>query len=241
MKSIILTCLSATLSISSLSAESEDFNADMPLGFESVTGFRSDYIHRGFELGESIFDFQVSGEAMIRDNVSIGYSAWYATETSSGDFSETGFKLSTTTDLGNSQWSNSLTYRSLSNSALESGVDFTTKYSRLLATGTDDNSSHTISFIGSYDTGAQGWYGAVEYGHYKPLDKNSYLSFKTGVSLTENYYDRSGFNDLYARISYTYHLTKQVSISPFLGTSLQLDTNNGSDHLYGGLWFEVSF
>jgi hypothetical protein len=49
-------------------------------------------------------------------------------------------------------------------------------------------------------------------------------------------------NDVYGRVSFTYHISETVSITPFVGGSVLLDDQDaGDDQAYGGVWFEVRF
>ena len=75
-----------------------------------------------------------------------------------------------------------------------------------------------------------------------PLDENSFLSVLAGVGVLGDYYGRDGLGDFYTRVAYTYAVNKRISVTPFLGSSLQLDSDpQGGDYLFGGLWFEVNF
>lgn len=241
MMKVALISVSLMTFSSFLSAEVE---SELPIGIEAVTGIRSEYIHRGFQLSQRTFDFQLEGEVTLSENLYLGYGAWYATETSRGNFSETGAKLSLLKDMENYQWFSSVSYRELSNSVFDSGVEVTTGLDYLFsdkAMGEMNTLSQKVGLLASYDSGADGWYAAFEYNAYQTFGENAYVSFKAGVSATSDYYNRDGLNDFYSRVSYTYNLTKQVSLTPFAGASLQLDDKNGKDFLYGGVWFEVSF
>lgn len=228
-----------TLTTTAIPSAQAEIESQIPVGLEAVTGLRTEYVHRGFKLAQQTLDFQLEGEVTLDDNLYLGYGAWYAGETGDGNFSETGAKLSLTQIFNAWQWKNSITYRELRNSTFDSGIDLQSKVTYFLAESA--NNSHAISALASYDSGADGIYGAVEYSYYQALDRSSYISFNLGVSATHDYYGRNGGNDVYSKLSYTYNATKQVSLTPFIGTSLQLDDKNGSDHLFGGLWFEVSF
>ena len=187
------------------------------------------------------FDFQLEGEIALADDKFLGYGAWFATGAGSEDFSETGVKLTYTQDINSWQYYASLIYKEQNNSLFDSGLEGLASLRYYFAES--EQSSHSISAILSYDNGAEGFYGAIEYNNYIALNKDSYISLKTGISAASDYYERDGLNDLYARLSYTYNLTKQVSLTPYIGTSIQLDGDNeeNSNFLFGGLWFEVSF
>ena len=92
--------------------------------------------------------------------------------------------------------------------------------------------------IVEFDTGADGWYGAVEAGWSRPTGRDSFLRAHAGASAVSDFYGRSGMNDLYARLAWTYGFNRSVAITPFVGTSITLDSA-ASTRLYAGLWFEV--
>ncbi len=88
MKTLLpLTLLAASIPCQ-LSADSVD---DIQISAEAVTGFRSSYVYRGFELAESTLDFQLEAEIALNDATFLNLGAWYATETGSGDFDEAAF------------------------------------------------------------------------------------------------------------------------------------------------------
>lgn len=222
-----------------LQAQSND---EVKYGIETVSGFRSGYNYRGFELSESTLDFQIESEIAINDYVFLNVGAWYATATGDSDFDESAFfaqlRLPQTDSLTVGL---SATYRSVDqgeifSASISDGVElgaFATWYF-------NNNLSSTAGAY--YDTGADGVYSNIEVNYSSELSDKSFFSLKSGVSAVSDYYGRDGFNDLYARASYTYNVSDTVSISPFVGTSILLDNDdNGHSTNYGGLWFEINF
>lgn len=232
---LITTLLAA--SVTSLSAE--EAKKQTPLGFEAVTGMRSTYIQRGFEQADQVLDFQLEGEVSLSNSLFLGYGAWFVTATGQGDFTESGLKATLTKELDEWRWSGGTEFKELENSELESGLYFSSELTYFFA-DSNDYSHHATAILG-YDTGANGFYTALEYGSYYAINRDSYLSFRLGVSAVDNYYDSSGINDAYSRLSYTYNLTDQVSISPFAEASVILSDREQNDQIVGGIWFEVSF
>lgn len=219
-----------------LSASAEVEN-DIQLGIEAVTGYRSHYVYRGFELSESTLDFQLEAEISLTDSLAMNIGGWYASETGSGDFDEAaGFlKLhhQTTEHL---TLGASATYRDFNKSLFKDGVDV-----GAFATW-DFCRGFGITLGGYYDTGAEGWYGNLESYWTKPLSTKAFFALKTGISAVDDYYGRDGFNDVYARASLTYNISDTVSITPFVGGSALLDSDDiGDDTAFGGVWFEVRF
>lgn len=220
-----------------------DVENEIQLGIEAVTGYRSNYVYRGFELAESTLDFQIEAEVALNNNTFLNVGAWYATETGNGDFDEAAFfthlrfEKSDKLTLGLSA-----TYRSFSHSKpplsviFEDGVD-------LGAFATWHFCRDFNATVGAYyDTGAEAWYGHLETQWSKPLSDKAFVSLKTGVSYVDDYYGRDGLNDAYGRLSLTYHISETVSITPFVGGSVLLDDDDaGNDQAFGGVWFEVRF
>lgn len=240
MKIILPLTLLALCIPGQLSADVED---DIKLGIEAVTGYRSGYVYRGFELAEGTLDFQVEAEVALNDYTFLNIGAWYATETGNGDFDETAFfthlrfQKNDKITLGLSA-----TYRAFSHS--------TPPLSIMFEDGVDVGAFATYHFcrdfsatLGAYyDTGAEAWYGHAETHWSKAVSEKAFFSLKIGVSYVNDYYGRDGLNDAYSRVSFTYHISDTVSVSPFIGGSILLDNNDaGSDQAYGGIWFEVRF
>ena len=232
--SLAITALALTTLPMSVSAEEKE---EIQWGVEAVTGYRSDYIYRGFKLSESTLDFQLEAEFALSDTFSLNVGGWYATETGSGDFDEAaGFlhlRHQTTEHL---TLGLSGVYRDFNNSIFQEGVDVgafgTWHFCR----------DFGITLGGSYDTGAEGWYGHLETNWTKALNDKTFFSLKTGVSAVDDYYARDGFNDVYGRASLTYNISDTVSITPFVGGSALLDSDDiGDDNAFGGIWFEVRF
>ncbi|HCC21679.1 MAG TPA: hypothetical protein DEP88_10585 [Verrucomicrobiales bacterium] len=213
------------------------------LGIEAVTSYRSDYVYRGFELAENTLDFQIEGQIAINDYTLLNLGAWYAQESGSSGYDEAAFFTQLRYEK-NDQLTLGLsaTYRSFSNAkpplsvAFNDGVDL-----GVFATW---HFSHDLnSTVGAYyDTGADGWYSNLEVEWSRILSDNAFMTVMSGVSHVSDYYGRSGLNDIYGRISLTYHISDSVSITPYLGGSALLDSSDpGSDMAFSGVWFEVRF
>jgi len=210
---------------------------EIPIGIEAVTGYRSEFIYRGFNLGQNVIDFQLESEIALTNNLILSVGGWYATETGSGDFSETTGFLDLRYEWTHWALGIAASYHSFTHSFFEDGLD-----SGLFVTWAP-NDDIQLTAGGYYDDGPGGWYGKLEGNWSRPLGDKSFVSLLTGVSWVDDYYLRSGWNDAYARFSYTYAFNDRVSVTPFVGTSISLDSGpaSGSDYLWGGLWFEVNF
>ena len=67
---------------------SAEIESDIPLGIEAVTGIRSGYVHRGFDLADTSLEFQFAGEVTLSNENSLHFGLSHLAE-SDGDFSET--------------------------------------------------------------------------------------------------------------------------------------------------------
>ena len=213
-----------------------EIESDLLIGIETVTGIRSGYVHRGFDMADGLFDFQVEGEITLHECVYLNVGGWVAIE-NGGPFEEYAGFLDLRTDVTNIVTVGAaLTYHEYDGSMFDSGVDlgaFVTLYP------TDD---WDVTVGAYHDFGAEGWYVNAESGWSTRLGEDSYFALMGGVSWVDNYYGRSGMNDFYGRASVTYNVNSTVSLTPFLGWSLEIDDDNGDgDELFGGLWLELIF
>jgi len=232
---LLVACLPAQLSA--------DVENDIPLGIEAVTGFRSEYVYRGFTLTEdTVLDFQVEAEIALNDHTLLNIGGWYATETGRGDYDESAafvklrFLKSDKLTFGTSA-----TFRSFNSAVFEDGIDL-----GIFGTYQFCKDFGITSGV-YYDTGADAWYGNVESNWSKTISDKAYVSLKTGVSYVNDYYGRDGINDLYTRLSLTYHISDAVSVTPFVGASFLVDDDStvpgviNDDSVFAGLWFIVRF
>ncbi|MEJ6580588.1 MAG: hypothetical protein QNL33_09065 [Akkermansiaceae bacterium] len=227
--------LAACWSLFCIPATAEIEN-DFPLGIEAVTGFRSGYVHRGFDLADTSLEFQFAGEVTLSNERSLYFGLSHLAE-SSGDFSETAGYLELDRKISEQLRAGvSATYRDRNHSILESGLDLG------LFTSFTINGSWEWRNELNYDFGAEGFYLASEITWSEALSDKVYLSISGGVSYLSDYENRSGLNDFFARISLNYAFSEQVAFSSFLGASAQLDSGEPAhDIIYGGLWFQVIF
>lgn len=210
-------------------------NSEIPYGIEAVTGYRSDYIWRGFQVGNQVADFQLQAEISLSNEWVLDIGGLYATETGKGDFSQS--SLFVDFNYETKAWAAgvSFTAQDFSHPILKSGLDIAPSFT-LHAT---DDLDLTAGI--AYDTGAGGIYNWYEAKWSKPVSDDAFVTILGGTSFVGDYYDRSGWNEVYARVSFTYAIIKSVSVTPFVGVSLPTDDNPESDRLYAGVWFEVNF
>lgn len=213
-----------------LQAEVED---DLPLGIETVTGLRSNYVSRGFQLADVTLETQAETEITLGNDSFLGLAAWHVAE-SSGDFSETAIGVNLRRDFEDFSLTASLDYRFFSESLFQNGVDLGIKAQWFL----DEN--WDLGVEAHYDSGAEGAYFAFEAAWSQPLSEKLFIAAESGVSIVSNYYERNGANDFYGRLSLTYNVNSFLSLSPFAGYSVDL-TDNATDEAYAGVWLAVSF
>ena len=87
MKKLISSSISSLIAISAINTALAE--EEVKFGIEAVTGYRSAYVHRGFEQARGTIDFQIETELAIDNQTFLNVGAWYATETGNGDFDET--------------------------------------------------------------------------------------------------------------------------------------------------------
>ena len=100
-----------------------EVDSEIPLGIEAVTGARTDYVHRGFQLAEASLDFQLEAEVTLSNDTSLHLGFAHLAE-SDGSFSETASYLELTHQFHKRFTGGaSLTYRDRDASVLRGGFD----------------------------------------------------------------------------------------------------------------------
>ena len=223
-----LTLFLCVLPLSDLAAQ------DVPYGLEAVTSVRSSYVYRGFDLASTTLEAQLAAEITLKEDHYLGVG-FYHLAAGSDRFRHTGayldYRLAVNDDLS---WTNSLNYQSFTGGPFDTGLEVQTALDYQL---TEDASLRSLLL---YDFQTSGFFGSTEATSSHALDESSFLVGTIGLSYLTDYYERSGLNAAYARASYTYGLTNSISLSPFVGLSLDLSSEE-SDHLWAGLHFEVFF
>nr|MBR9811952.1 hypothetical protein [bacterium] len=212
-----------------------EVDSEIPLGIEAVTGLRTDYVHRGFQLAESALDFQLEAEIILPNNNSLSLGFAHLSE-SGGDFNETWSYLEFSHSSNKNLTSGaSFTYRDRNESILQGGFDLG------LFTSYSINDVWRWRNEVNFDLGVDGVYLNTELEWSQIISNKSFVTIKAGLSWVSDYLERDGLNDFHSRITYTYTLSDRVSFTPFIGSSIQIGDKDADDILYGGLWFEVIF
>lgn len=218
-----------------LPAAAQQADKEIPFGFEAVTGYRSDYLWRGFKVGSDTMEFQLQTEVVLDNQWAVTGGGWYATETGDGDASEAAAFVGVRYDDPSFSAGFDLTVRSLSHPVLEGGLDL----SPWVSWHATDDLDFTAG--AAWDTGPGAPFVWLETTWSKPVGDDAFVTLLGGTSWLSDYYGRSGWNEVYGRVSLTYNISKRVSVTPFTGISLPVDANPEADRLYAGVWFEVNF
>lgn len=228
---LALTCLTANASESAIDKVTD---GEIKFGLEGLTTWRSEYMYRGFKLADKSMEFQLAGQLSLSNTETIDLGLYFDTATGDGDFTEAAAYFDFSKNIGDLTYTAKLTLRDYANSQFKSGAD--------IGGSVNWKMNDTIDFTAllTYDTGAKGAYGEIKASAYKEISNNSFLVFKTGIGATADYYDRSGLHQLFAKLEYTYNISENVSVSPFVGTSIGIH-EDAVNSLFGGVYFAVSF
>ena len=220
------------IAFTSVHAEIEN---EINLGIEAVTGIRSGYLHRGYDLADASLEFQLHAEFALSNESSLNFGVWHLAE-SDGDFSANSAYLELDHQVAEQLWiGGSITYRKLDRSTLDSGGDLGT-YFRYRP-----HDDWTISGELHYDFAADGWYADTELEWSQPISNSAFIAIINGVSFASEYYGDSSFHDVFSKITLTYALSDEIAFTPFVGSNFSLSDSNRDDEFYAGLWFEVIF
>jgi hypothetical protein len=177
---------------------------------------------------------QLETEVALTNEWVLSLGGWYGT--GANGFSETSGYVDLDYRATGYSVGFSASYHDYAHVLFESGVDLGAAFTWEV---TEDLDVTTGAY---YDTGAEGYYAKAEAAWSKPLTDDSYVSVLGGIGGLSDYYGRSGLGDLYTRLAYTYTFNPRVAVTPFIGSSLALDSDpQAGDHLFAGLWFEVNF
>ena len=224
---LILTFLPANLL-----AEVEE---EIPLGVEVVTGLRSDYVYRGFQLGGTTLDAQLETEIVITDGFVLNLGGWLASELSD-DFWEGGGYVEVHREFEKISLGGGFTHASRDKTVIGDTTEASLHLNYFPTNWLD------FRFLGSRDFESDGWYSSFESGLSHRLGEETFFLLTSGLSWSDGFNDRDGWNDFFGRLSLTYAVSDTVSITPFAGWSLLLRDHEGDDDsLFAGVWFEVFF
>lgn len=208
---------------------------EIPWGVEVVTGYRSEYIQRGFKLANDLFDVQGEAEIALADDVFASFGGWYGTGTGSADFEELGAFGGIRWETGKFILGLDTGWTSIDHSVFKDGLDVSPSLTWLFTKDLEFTAG------AAWNTGADGLYGFAETVWSKPLGTSSFVSLTGGISAVADYYGRDGWNDVHARASFTQSINQRVAVTPYVGVSIPLQSDGETNRLFGGVWFEVNF
>lgn len=201
------------------------------LGFEAVTGFRTHYLNKGALLSKNAIDFQLHGSYSNAENERFEYGTWYLAGSGEDRFTETGVLLHFTESLGDFDYTVGGNYRLFDYHTVESELELNAGVTYF---GAKD---HYFSSTLYYETEIKQFFLDFKYSGFYNINKNSYLNWEVSLGFSDNYYGEAGLVETKGRLSYTYNLTKQVSITPYVGCFFTSD----EEQIDSGIWFETSF
>ena len=209
--------------------------ADIPWGIEAMAGYRTSLVHRGYDIADEVYDYQLELETALSQQWSLNFSAIYALGTGMGnDFSEKTGIVDLRYDA--TDWSAGWTmgYRDFTDTFIRDGWET----GPFLTLRVNPDLELRGEFL--YDRGADSYFGSAQFSWSKAFSTNSFINLRGGVSHVEDFYGSQGFHAADMRLSLTYRPISNVSLSPFIGGSMALD-NRADDALFGGVWFAVTF
>lgn len=218
----------------SIQAAEESLNSEIKFGFEGLTTWRSEYMYRGFKLADKSMEFQIAGQIALSNTETLDVGVYFDTATGDGDFTEAGTFIDFSKDIGDLTYTAKLALRDYTNSTFKSGADIGGSVNWTM------NETFDFTALLSYDTGARGAYGEIKATAYKGITDDSFILFKTGIGATADYYELSGIHHAFAKLEYTYNISDNVSVSPFVGASIGIN-DEAVDSLHAGVYFAVSF
>lgn len=226
-----LLCFTAALHLNAVA----DVENDLPLGIEALTGYGTSSVYRGLELADAALDFQLSTEIALDNTYLIGLSGWHVAE-SSGEFSETSGELSLIHRSASLSLAGGVTVRDFDSAIVDSGAEIFLEadYSH------SADLSYTLRF--AYDDAVQSALLAGSVNYSRVINESAYWGIKVGAVAADDFYGASGLVNLDARLSLTYLINSQLSITPFLAHSEGFGFESGDDSTtFGGVWLAISF
>ncbi len=207
--------------------------ADLFYGVEALSGYRSAYLYRGFDIADGLLEFQLEAEVAANKETIISFGTSLASE-SGGDFSQFDFYFDARYEINEWTLGAISSYRDFTGTDLESGFD-------LGLFGIYQWSDHLDSKISlHYDFGNEASYASVDTRWSLPLNDSTYSYLEGGMSWVDSYLDRSGLQDVFGKAGLTFNINEQVSASPYLAISIPFEKEE-STSVYAGFWFAFLF
>ncbi|MEN9990596.1 MAG: hypothetical protein RLZZ224_298 [Verrucomicrobiota bacterium] len=210
------------------------WSASLPWGIEAMAGYRTELVHRGFQIADEVYDYQLAAEYALADQWMLGFQGIHAQGSGISNFSElTGIiELRYDEQWFSAGWT--LGYRDFQSTFIRDGWES----GPFVIFHLSENWDLRAEYL--YDQGAESFFGSGQLQWSKAFGNSSFLAAQGGVSYAEDFYGSHGFHNLDARLSYTYFLISNVSVSPFVAASVKLD-DVADDVALVGMSFDVTF
>jgi hypothetical protein len=206
----------------------------IPWGIEAMAGYRTELVHRGYQIADEVYDYQLEGEYALADQWMLNFRGIHAQGNGISNFSElTGLvELRYDHTWYSAGWS--MGYRDFQSTFIRDGWESGPFVTFHLSENWDLRADCV------YDQGAESFFSTAQVLWSKSLGQSSIVAAQGGVSYADDFYGSKGFHNLDARLSYTYFLIPNVSLSPFVAASVKLD-DAADDVALAGMSFDVTF
>jgi hypothetical protein len=220
-------------------------NASAEVEYGIHTGYSTDYIFRGLDLGEDLIETGLSVSTEVA-GFGVTAGAWYATfDDGTDDLEELDLFSEISKDLGFATAAVGHIYYHFPNAAGTSGSDTQEVYFSLAKDFSGVSTSLTYFWeIEDVDSGSDGYLEAGA--DFPSYELNSCMTLNTGATL--GYLVEEGdLAHLTAKVSIDYALTETATISPYIAHSWALSDSvtsfyeTSENQFWGGVSLSVSF
>lgn len=210
--------------------------APIMLGVQFMTGYRSNYVHRGVEVGEEVAEGQVASSIALSNDWALAGEFDFLHAFQGKDFSQTTFygelqyylgdELTVGPSIGSQFYGGKTVFRN----AWEPG--FALRW----------NPVPDWSFwaTGLYDTGQKGEYGTVAVSWQPLIAKSVAWENTVAVGISSDYVGASGISDVMVRTGLNIRLGKNFRLQPFVGVTFGVGDRDGHK-VTGGFWFTLVY
>ena len=219
-------------------AVSEPAAPESPLSTALTVGYASTYEYRGYDLGDNLFNVDLTSTYAVNDKLSLSLGAWYGTLWD-GNYNELDLTGGATYDFG--PLVGGVLYRHY----IYDG-DYSDNNEVGLSLATKDWNGLTFSLASFYDFEFEGYYFELGAAYNRQLTDMVGLSLTAGVSYVIEYPNDTvdGFNHAFVQAGLPLTLKENVTLTPFIRGVFPIDAldDAGADDLVlGGANLTVTF
>lgn len=208
-----------------------------PFSTNLTVGYSSTYEYRGVEIGDNLFNADLTTTYKVNDQVSIYAGAWYGTLWD-GDYNELDLTGGATYDFG--PVTLGALYRYYFYDA-----DFGDNNEVGLLLATKDWNGLVFGLGGYYDFEFDGFYFELGGSYSHKFNDMVGVKLSTGVSYQMDYtVDGDGFNHVFVQADLPIAIAKNVTLTPFIKGVFPidaLDSAGADDLVLGGASLTVTF